>query len=279
MDKRKILLIIISIVIIAYTFSLLNKDEEIIESPINIDVGQEFNGIKFDKTKYVLNYKIGDLNGDTVNDVIIFISEKDSVDSTMVRNADVVFYDGALQKYINVDLKKFDGEMPRLELVDLTGDSLNDIIVSLNTEVGDKHLRVITLNGENLKEIFKLKDNKYINFTGTFIDGFKVNLNNRKLNINKALDLSNASKSLIENGVFDNSGKYLISDNSKIKTSGFVEFEFVQLTGSMELKTKQRIITNDIKNIIDEISIIWKYEDGKWQIKEAIGLKLGNLLY
>ena len=182
MDKRKILLIIISIVIIAYTFSLLNKDEEIIESPINIDVGQEFNGIKFDKTKYVLNYKIGDLNGDTVNDVIIFIGEKDSVDSTMVRNADVVFYDGALQKYINVDLKKFDGEMPRLELVDLTGDSLNDIIVSLNTEVGDKHLRVITLNGENLKEIFKLKDNKYINFTGTFIDGFKVNLNNRKLN-------------------------------------------------------------------------------------------------
>ena len=91
--------------------------------------------------------------------------------------------------------------------------------------------------------------------------------------------MSNASKSLIENGVFDNSGKYLISDNSKIKTSGFVEFEFVQLTGSMGLKTKQRIITNDIKNIIDEISIIWKYEDGKWQIKEAIGLKLGNLLY
>ena len=45
------------------------------------------------------------------------------------------------------------------------------------------------------------------------------------------------------------------------------------------LKTKQRVITNDGKYIIDEICIIWKYEDGKWQIKEAVGLKLGNLLY
>ena len=211
--------------------------------------------------------------------LVIFIGEKDTVDSTLAKNADIVFYDGALQKYINADLKKFNGEMPRLELTDLTGDSLNEIIAVLSNGNDGKMLRILTLNNGELKEIFKDKDNKYINFTGNFIDGFKVNINNRKLNINKEIDLKNLSKTLIENKVFDTSGKYLSNDNSKIKTTGFIDFEFVQLTNCMGIKTKQRIITKDNKNIIDEVGIIWKFENGKWQIKEAIGVKLGNLLY
>lgn len=279
MDKRKVVLIIISIAIIAFAFSLIKKEDEFVESPINIEVGQEFVGIKYSQKKYVLNYKIADFNGDSTNDVVILIGEKQSPDAEKVKNADIVFYDGVLQKYINADLKKFDGDTPRIEIADLTGDSLNDIVAVLNNDSGDKTIRVVTLTNESLKEIFKAKDNKYISFTGNFIDGFKVCLKNRKLNIDKELALKNNSTSLVENGVFDDSGKFLSSDNSKIKTTGFTEIEFIQLTGSMGLKTKQRIITNDNKNIIDEISIVWKYEEGKWQIKEAIGLKLGNLLY
>jgi len=279
MDKKKFFLIIISVAIIAFAFSLLKNEETVVESPINIEIGQEFLGIDYPKTKYVLNYKIADLNGDTVNDVIIFVGEKESVDSVKTTNTDIVFYDGALQKYINAGLKKFDGDTARLELADLTGDGLMDVILVLNDENGYKNLRIITLANNELKEIFKAKDNKYITFTGNFIDGFKVCINNRKLNVNKELDIKANSSNLIENGVFDNSGKFLNSDTSKIKTTGFIEFEFVQLSGSMGIKTKQRIITQDKKNIIDEISIIWKHEEGKWQIKEAMGLKLGNLLY
>ena len=178
MSKRKIILIIISIAIIAFAFSLINKEESVVESPINIEVGQEFCGIEYSKKKYVLNYKIADFNGDATNDVVIFVGEKDSPEANGIKNADVVLYDGALQKYINSDLKKFDGNTPRLEIADLTGDSLNEIVAILNDSNGDKTIRVITLNNEVLKEIFKAKDNKYINFTGKFIDGFKVNIKN-----------------------------------------------------------------------------------------------------
>lgn len=279
MKKRNVMIIIIAIAVIALAFSKLNKEEPEVESPINIEVGQVFTAIEFSQTKYVLNYKIADLNGDSVNDVVILVGEKESVEATQAKNVDVVFYDGALQKYSQADLKKLEGESPRLEMADVTGDSLPDIILILNTQEGDKTIRVITLEKESLKEIFKEKDNQYIRFTGKFVDGFKVSLSNRKLNVNQELDLSSNSDSYVQNKVFESSGKCIESDNNKLKTTGFVDMEFVQLTGCMGIKTKQRIVTADGKNIIEEISIIWKYEEGKWQIKEATGLKLGNLLY
>ena len=130
-----------------------------------------------------------------------------------------------------------------------------------------------------LKEIFKAKDNQYIRFTGNFIDGFKVNLNNRKLNINKEIDLKNLSSKLIENNVFEASGKIIENENNKIKTTGFIEIEFMQLSEYMGIKTVQRVVTKDNKNILEEIDIIWKYEEGRWKIKEAKGVRLGNLLY
>ena len=77
MDKKKIFLIILSVAIIAFAFSILNKEEEIVESPINIEVGQEFKGMEYSQAKYVLNYKIADINGDSTNDVVIFVGEKD----------------------------------------------------------------------------------------------------------------------------------------------------------------------------------------------------------
>lgn len=281
MNRRKIILMIVAIGLIALAFSFLNSEPEVVESPIDIEIGKVFTAIEYPKEMYVLNYKIGDLTGDSVNDVVILVGEKESVEKTETKNVDVVFYDGSLQKYSNANLKKLEGNQARLELADLTGDNLNDIVVILETgeKTGDKTIRVLTIEQQKLREIWKAKDNQYIRFTGNFVDGFKVNLSNRKLNINKEIDLKNESNNWVENGVFEQSGKCVNNDNFKIKTTGFVELEFVQLTGSMGIKTKQRIVTSDNKNIIEEINLIWKYEEGKWQIKEAVGVKLGNLLY
>ena len=279
MNRRNIIIILIVIGVIAFALSKIDNKEKDPQPPIQIEIGQEFTALESSNTQYVLNYKIADLNGDSVNDVVILVGEKESADTNNAQNVDIVFYDGAIQKYNNANLKKLEGESPRIEIADLTGDSYADILVILNTEEKAKTIRVVTLENGNLKEIFKAKDNQFIRFTGNFIDGFKVTLSNRKLNINKEIDLASLSDILVENKVFDTSGKYIDNENNKIKTTDFVEVELVQLSGSMGIKTKQRIVTVDGKNIIEEISIIWKYEDGKWQIKEAIGLKLGNLLY
>ncbi len=280
MGKRKIILAIIAIGIIALAFSCMKpKAEESVKSPIQIEVGQEFHGIESSQTMYVLNYQIADLNGDSVNDVVIAIGEKESVSDVHAKNIDIVFYDGAMQTYQGANIKKAEGNLPKIDLADVTGDSFLDILLLFEKEEGEKEIRVLCLEQGKLKEIWKAKDNHFIVFTGTFMDGFKVQINNRKLNMKKELDIKDISDSLIENGVFDSSGKYTNNPQTALQTIGFMNVELVQLTGSMGIKTTQRIVSKDRKNIIEEVTIVWKYEDGKWQMKEVTGLKLGNLLY
>ena len=38
-------------------------------------------------------------------------------------------------------------------------------------------------------------------------------------------------------------------------------------------------VINQRNDLLDEIIVIWKYENGKWCVKEAKGSKVGNLLY
>ena len=115
MNKRKFILMTLAIILIAFAFSFLNSNPEEVESPINIEIGQIFNEIDFGTTKYVLNYKIADLNGDSVNDVVILVGEKEKVEEVRVKNVDVVFYDGNLKEYQACGLKKLEGDSGRIE--------------------------------------------------------------------------------------------------------------------------------------------------------------------
>lgn len=278
MKKRTIVVTVIAFIVIAVAVSLWGSKELMVQPPIAIEIGQVFTAIEYPNTKYVLQYKVADINNDESNDVIILVGEKESVEATSANNIDVVWYNGAMQTYGNADLKKLEGDMPRLELVDVTGDDGLDVVAIVNDAEGDKILRIVTLeNNETWKEIFKAKNNETIRFTGSFIDGYKVNVINRKLNVKQEMDLSQDADKWISNGVFDKSGKYL--GTAKISTTGFVSVDFVQLTGYMGIQTKQRIILSGTQEPIEEITILWKYEEGKWQMKEATGVKLGNLLY
>ena len=55
--------------------------------------------------------------------------------------------------------------------------------------------------------------------------------------------------------------------------------ELVQLDGYYGLQTTQRMIGFNSEDLLDEITVIWKYENGKWTIKEAKGNHIGNILY
>ncbi|MBO5179610.1 MAG: hypothetical protein J6B87_04615 [Clostridia bacterium] len=277
MKNKLVWIAVIVLILFALALKLFVKDETIVEKPLDVDIGEEFTVFETENKKYVLNYTIGDVTGDSINDMVLLIGEKDNIQNTFAQNIDMVLYDSGNNEYTKIELKKVSGNNAKIELADFTGDNVSDMMAIFENE-GECKIRIITVNENNLKEIFRDKDNKGLYFTVNLLDGFKANVTNRKLNINNMIDLQNEKDGYINGKIFEVSGK-LIEKEIKPKTTGFINVELVKLSDYAGLKTTQRIIMKDKLNIIDEITILWKYQDGKWQIKEAIGLRQGNLLY
>ncbi len=278
--KGKLVWLVIIFIIIAIIFSIVgNKSVEVEDfKPLEINVGDEFTYIDYGTTMYVLNYLMEDVTGDNTKDMIIAIGEKDSIDSVSAKNIDAVIYEPNENKFYNLKLKKFDGEAPKIDLYDLTGDGILDIALMVNDENGNIMIRVISKQNNEFKEILKSRDNKGIVFTGNFVDGFKVYLKCSKYNKEVNLDLQDRKQNYITKLFFDDAGRLLKSD-AKVTTTSFCKIEFVQLDGYYGIQTSQRIIGFDKDDLLDEITVIWKYENGKWNVKEAKGNLVGNLLY
>lgn len=268
-----VILIFVTTLIINLTFD--NNKEEF--KPLELNVGDTFEELNYKNTMYVLNYMIEDVTGDNEKDMVILIGEKDE-NEMKYKNIDVVVYDTINKNFLNAGLKNLKGELPKLFLGDLTGDNISDIIMTIDTENKVKEVRVVSLKNDSLKEIFGAKENKGINFVGDMIDGIKAHVKCNKLNKELYIDLSDIKSELIKNQKVDESGK-IIHNNKKIATSGFTSVELVNLNNQNGIQTKQIIYAFDGTEIVDEITVIWKFEEGKWQVKEAKGARVGNLIY
>lgn len=278
--KNKLFWLILILAICAIIFSLVKgPTEESVEfKPLEINVGDEFSYIDYDNKMYVLNYMMKDVTGDDTKDMVMIIGEKEKVDDLMANHMDLVIYEPNEQKFYQLNLKNMNGEMPKIETYELTGDEILDIILSANDTNGNINVRVASYNNGDFKEILKAKDNKGVVFNGQFLDGFKANIKCSKFSKEATMDLKDRKENYISNGFYDESGRLLKKDN-KIMTSNFVKIEFVQLDGYYGIQTTQRIIGFNNEDLLDEITVIWKYENGKWIAKEAKGINIGNILY
>lgn len=273
-----IVILLIAVVIFSKFFSNDKPKEEF--KPIDKNIGDEFTELSYPNKMYIINYEIADVTGDSESDMVLLIGEHDGNSdwsNSIINNLDVVIYDTAQKSFIKADSKKLYGKNNRIMINDYTGDQVLDIMIMNEIDNG-VNLRIYTYEKEKLKEIWKDRNNKGLVFSGEFLDGFKVKLINKKLNIDKELNLSNLSEKYIQSKIYNNSGK-LCAENNKITTSGFIVTEIVKLNDRGGIRTIQRIYGIDENDIIDEIQITWKYYDGKWQMVEASGLKLGNLLF
>ena len=169
------------------------------------------------------------------------------------------------------------GKNNKIITADFNGDKIEDIMI-INENGNKNNIRIFTYENGKLKEIWKERNNRGLIFSGEFLDGFKVNILNKKLNFNKIIDLNQIREDYILKSVYDKSGK-LIAESRKISNSGLIQIEPIKLNDRNGIRAIQRIFGIDESDILDEIDIVWKFNDGKWQIVEAKGMKIGNLLY
>ena len=278
--KSKFFWLVLALCIIAFIFSFVSKNTNDAENfkPLELDVGDVFSYVDYGTNMYVLNYSMDDINGDENKNMIIAIGEKTNPEDTMAQNMQIILYDSTTETFYATKLKNFNGEMPKIKIYELNGDGNKEIALLASDENGNIAMRIVTLQDEKLEEIYKAKDNKGIIFTGNFIDGFKAYLKCSKYKKEINLDLNDRKENYVTNGFYDESGR-ILKDDAKITISGFTYVDFVQLDGFYGIQTHQRIIGFNDEDLLDEIIVIWKYENGKWCVKEAKGSKVGNLLY
>lgn len=279
MKLKLVWIVLILIAFIAIFNSVSNNNDGKTFKPLELEIGDEFVDIIYDKPMFVLNYTIGDVTADGEHDMVIAIGEKIEMSELFANNIDLVIYDTNNKKFIKCGIKKCSGKLPQMLLKDINGDSKNDIVLVCENEDMTRSIRVITIGGDECKEIFKTRDNKGIVFTGSFQDGFKAIVLARKIKFEKTIELNDKKENYVASGFYDEDGRVL-KDELKITTSSFTDVELVEFgEGQYGIRTVQRINGFDELDILDQIVAIWKYENGTWNIKEAYGEKLGNLLY
>lgn len=280
MNKKIIWIVVILIVALTTIFKSISSNQKVEEfKPLDKNIGDEFSEISYPNKMYIINYEIADVTGDAENDMILLVGESNSgegIANNTISNMDIVIYDKVNNKFLNASSNKMNGMDARILLRDLTGDQILDIIILYKAD-NNYNLRVFSCEGDKISEIWKERNNKGLLFTGDFLDGFKVKISNKKVNIEKIIDLSKQSAEYIENGLFDKSGKLI--KNNKISYSHFTNIEVVELNDRGGIRTVQQIYGLNENDVLDEVGIIWKYNDGKWQMVEANSIKFGNLLY
>ena len=212
--------------------------------------------------------------------MILLLGEAEAgsnISDSEIRNMDVVIYDTQNKSFIKADSNKLNGKNSKIIIDDYNGDQVLDIMIK-SDDGKNKNIRIYTFSNNKIMEIWKDRNNKGLVFSGEFVDGFKVKIENKKLNFEQTINLINQKDDLISRGFYEKSGKLKNNDN-KIKNTGFIMIDTVKLNDRCGIRTTQNILGIDENDILDEIEVVWKYNDGKWQMVEARGLKLGNLLY
>ena len=101
--KIKFIIIVLILIVLVSIFNVLsNNDGKTLFKPLELEIGEEFTGVKYDKPMHVLNYAIDDVTGDNENDMIIILGEKNELlESAFSNNIDVIVYDPE-ENYIQI---------------------------------------------------------------------------------------------------------------------------------------------------------------------------------
>ncbi len=276
MKTKTIIFVAILIILTAIFVNFSSKDKMKEEfKPLELNVGDVFDKIEYKETMYVLNYAIEDVTGDAKKDMVLLIGNKEEVEAPYAKKVDVVVYDTEKQLFQKGNLKYYEGQNSRISFADYTGDGRNDILLTLDNEDGTKNIRVLESTGEAIKEIFNRRDNRGVVFVGEMIDGVKAHLRCGKYSKEMYLELMDMKEQFIQAGKINESGK-IICEEKSVNTTPFVSIENILLNHQTGMKTIQRIVAFPEKMILDEITTIWKYDNGKWQVVETKGNRVGT---
>lgn len=165
----------------------------------------------------IVSYACGDVNGDRIPENVYLTGTK-TPDSPFIQNITLVIQDGKTGVFSSIPLIENAGYNPSLLLCDLTGDGVNDILISIVTggSGGIMYYYIYSFvnNITHLLFDFSVYNDQY-KYDVIYKDNYKVELTSRKNNTKYIIDISYKGAEYL-NEIYDKNGKL------KAPVSGFV---------------------------------------------------------
>ena len=273
--RRGFVFIILLIVVFMLIFNNDNGKVPDFE-PLEIEVGEKFEYLNYNKDMFVLNYEIADINADGEKEIVLIIGEK-TEETDYYKNIDIVMYVKEDSTFFIGKLKNYEGSQPKIYLKDIDGDSVQDIVVITSLENMSNSMRIITIKNGEVKEIFKEKEGKGLEIDGQILDGFKAKVNIKKLKKDLEIYLSENKQNYVSSGFYEENGR-LKTDKINVTSAGVYNIEFVKIDNQIGIKYTERIKGFDNLDIIDQLEVLIKYDKGDWIIIEAISENAGKII-
>lgn len=275
--RRGFVFIILLSVVFMLIFNNANDNGKVPDfEPLEIEVGEKFEYLNYNKDMFVLNYEIADINADGEKEIVLIIGEK-TEETDYYKNIDIVMYVKEDSTFFIGKLKNYEGSQPKIYLKDIDGDSVQDIVVITSLENMSNSMRIITIKNGEVKEIFKEKEGKGLEIDGQILDGFKAKVNIKKLKKDLEIYLSENKQNYVSSGFYEENGR-LKTDKINVTSAGVYNIEFVKIDNQIGIKYTERIKGFDNLDIIDQLEVLIKYDKGDWIIIEAISENAGKII-
>ncbi len=215
-------------------------------------------------SKEIITSKLGNIISDSDKDIIYLIGRKiNEGKNTLYDEMEIVISEGLNGKITYIDLKDIKGYNPRIILAEFTSKDKHDILFSVEEEVEFNGLKFIIyrFNNEKIESIFDSNQNLLNNpYNVIYNDNYKVSLIDNNNNRNYIINIENKDYRYLNERYKSDGG--LIN---KCQGQVLSPYEALLIRSNdrdtFDLLIKQKIIGEDINDIIGEINSILRYEE------------------
>lgn len=193
---------------------------------------------------YILDFKQGDVNGDGISDNVYLVGERPyGTESPFVDNITLIIQDGKTNAFTRIPIKENAGYNPTIFLGDFTGDSVSDILISIDSggSGGYAFYYIYSFIDNNPRMIFDFeKFDQIYKYDVIYKDYYEVEVISNNNDKKYIIDIKYKGKEYLSE-IYDKNGKLKEPIEGWVNPLGGLYPIDFQRDGTYELYASQRI--------------------------------------
>jgi len=230
--------------------------------------------------KKVIITKVANIKGNTNEEIVYLVGNvEDSGKNACYKDMEIIISDGNNGENSIIDLKDIEGYNPRIIIEKYNFNNQNEILFSVENKNEEGITALIyTLDRDKFIKIFDSNEYNKDKFKVVYSDKYIVNLINNKKNEEYRIDIRYKEKNYIDEKYNENGNlkKILIGDILSVHDIASVKNKNEEI---FDLLIKQRIIGENINDILGEIITVLRFEDMKFEEVDTIVSILSSKVY